>query len=753
MVGVCYPAKFLQTAEEVLQAGRSLPTMRIDDRSKSLRLFCFRVCHDGMLNLRYGSCQRFSKEGLAETMKSFRHPPQLGQQAGLRSLFTLITNRAVMGALVTLIIALTTREILIGYKVMHHDESLHAYYASLILDGRPHVYSAMLHGPFMFYFGALWQGVFGFSDAIARQPVATLGTLAAVLVWFLPRRYFPFAAKCMLAGWLSLSPYFLYYSRFLRNDIFVILGLVLAALGLFHHRARPLNGNNLGQQTNAYSRHIDWHRLQPYAGPLLLGIGISLQYLSKENSFLHSLIAVCWILSGCLVSTQMRQTVRGWADTRALILVASLVVFPFILFYSSFFRHPNGSLSGVLDGLYRESIGYWWKENKGHRIKGTFDYHFPILFHYESGLIPILLLKSWMDTRNILRAMLTPRRTNPHAPIGLHANVHRPIQTKMGWQAALITFIPPVLMLIIPLHPLPSAAFFQSLASVLHVSHVHHLVLIAWLITAGGFLFFGLLRLNRICDAALWFWLIAFCGAYSYVGEKVPWLGIYIAFAAVLVAARAVPLLCRGWRTPILPAGFRATLATTAGAVIILCAHSGWKSLRLNYLRPADPAERLAYTHTTQDLLALPQLIAQQLGRSTNSPNPAAVTINLSGSPVWPLAWYARVWGWTPSFNPVSDLQSQDPDVSIFGDEDAHHFPSVLHQTHTVHTIPLRAWWVPYPRPSIAEISLYFLTGEPYLPPGGLSTLVDGVKSLGHTSFHVAVRRQDCTPNCAETDP
>lgn len=663
---------------------------------------------------------------------------QHGRSARFKSAWR---HPAVIGVLVTFFVALLARELFLGLKVMHHDESLHAYYASLVVDGRPHVYSAMLHGPFIFYFGALWQMMFGFSDFVARQPVAILGTGAAVLVWFLPRRLFPFSAKCMLAAWLSLSPYFLYFSRFLRNDIFMILGLLLVILGIFSQRLHP-------KDPSGHSPHQDfpfspdhWLQSQKIAAPLLMGLGVSLQFLSKENSYLHALLALCWIASASLVSQQTRAMVKSWMNLKTITLVLALIAFPFVLFYSSFFRHPQGSMSGVLDGLYRESLGYWWKEHRGHRIKGSFDYHFPILFHYEAGLIPLLLFKCWSDTRAVLRSM-NFRRIKRVFDDAVH-----PSQPtfKTNAAATLFTFAIPIALLLVPLTPLPTTPWMGRLASTLHVTHVHHLILIAWLVAAGGFLFFGLHRIRRSCDAALWFWLVGCCGAYSYVGEKVPWLGIYIAFAALLVASRSVPLLWRGWRVKRLPGSFRTLLALTGSASLVLAAMGLWKSMRLNYVRPADPAERLVYTQTSQEVLSLPEQIALKRGDQGQKTGSAPFTINLSGSPVWPLAWYSRVWNWSPSFYAAKDLHAHDPDVVIFGEEEYAALPVQYHQSHTIQSVPLRTWWVPYAEPRATDLAVYFLKGKPYLPPGGPSELIDGVVSLSHTSFYIAVRKPAAT--------
>jgi len=47
--------------------------------------------------------------------------------------------------------AVITRLLFLDDKPYHHDESLHAYYSNRVAQGHPHEYSALLHGPVLYY--------------------------------------------------------------------------------------------------------------------------------------------------------------------------------------------------------------------------------------------------------------------------------------------------------------------------------------------------------------------------------------------------------------------------------------------------------------------------------------------------------------------------------------------------------------------------------------------------------------------------
>ena len=106
-------------------------------------------------------------------------------------------------------------------KPYHHDESVHAHFSyRLFADGYYEGYNPTWHGPFQFYASTVVFHIFGDSDWSGRFLPALFGTLLVLLPLFL-RKYIGDAGALFSSFLLALSPAFLYYSRFFRNDIYI----------------------------------------------------------------------------------------------------------------------------------------------------------------------------------------------------------------------------------------------------------------------------------------------------------------------------------------------------------------------------------------------------------------------------------------------------------------------------------------------------------------------------------------------------
>ena len=143
----------------------------------------------------------------------------------------------------------------LGAKPLHHDESMHAYF-SLAFARNPsgYMYDPLLHGPFQFHaegfvfmiilaaqklFGV--GGVTGspwINDATARILPALFGVGIVALPLGLQRKLGRVGAL-VAALLLAVSPAFVYFSRFLREDIyfnFFMFAMVVCAVQYAHKR-------------------------------------------------------------------------------------------------------------------------------------------------------------------------------------------------------------------------------------------------------------------------------------------------------------------------------------------------------------------------------------------------------------------------------------------------------------------------------------------------------------------------------------
>jgi uncharacterized protein (TIGR03663 family) len=155
-------------------------------------------------------------------------------------------------------------------KPLHHDESLHAYYSlQFFLNPSGYVYDPLLHGPFQFHIipiiYAVAQGLglpdHGVNDFTARLLPAILGTAMVPLPYGL-RRHLGRWGALSAAFILAVSPSFVYYSRFVRDDIYVTFFALLLVVAAIQY----------GQ-----TRKVGW---------LLTAVAaLTLSYTAMENTF------------------------------------------------------------------------------------------------------------------------------------------------------------------------------------------------------------------------------------------------------------------------------------------------------------------------------------------------------------------------------------------------------------------------------------------------------------------------------------
>ena len=615
--------------------------------------------------------------------------------------------------------AVVTRFLYLADKPFHHDESLHAYYSNRVALGHPHEYSALLHGPVLYYLTGAFMAVFGASEFLARVPAALCSVVLVVLPLFWKKLLGkPIAAA--IAILFLLSPTMMYFGRFLREDAFNSLWIVAGLSSFFAF---------LSSQS---PRHA-----------ILATAFLALQFCNKENSFLHLFVWLSGYVSIFVLFRRLSKNAqvpvdivqnKSMSKSDKIVLVincASLFSFIFILFYSSFFRHSKGAWHGVLDGLYRESLLYWWEQNQKRRIDGPFDYHFPIFLNYEFALVPAIIF-AWL--RSVRMAVKTE------------------LSGTVGWilcflkraRSIAMLFIVAVAFLFLPriglspsgcsiseycateIFSQPIAQALGQIGKLLHIAHTRHLIQIILMLVFGAIAFFASVQNRRSVDSFLWWWFTGAVGIYSYVGEKVPWLLIYIVLPAALIAGIEIGRQWTGWMgmrggvgqpLPSKPEIFsgpvetqfsrkvgQVFLFTTAG----LLTFATYKALRVSFVTPSSPHERLVFTQTTESIASIRTRWEFYMLKNGVSPK-----VTISGDATWPMSWYGydlRGLG----FSKPKDAAEAETYDAFFLDRSELDFAYNIMNSFDIYEVPLRHWWVPKPNPSGREILEYFLTGRPY---------------------------------------
>jgi uncharacterized protein (TIGR03663 family) len=126
----------------------------------------------------------------------------------------------------------------LGFRAMHHDESLHAYYSWLFYTGKGYSYDPLMHGPFQFEVVPLFYLLFGDSEASSRMLAALLGTLMLPLPYLL-RRFISTPGALIASLALAISPSMVYFSRFIRDDMYLACFTLVTFICLVHYLERP----------------------------------------------------------------------------------------------------------------------------------------------------------------------------------------------------------------------------------------------------------------------------------------------------------------------------------------------------------------------------------------------------------------------------------------------------------------------------------------------------------------------------------
>ncbi len=150
----------------------------------------------------------------------------------LPTLIALNWEKVAWGILLAVTVALHLY--MLGVRAMSHDESLHVLYSWKLFNGEGYVHQPMMHGPLRFHLNALFYALFGVSDAVGRLPAALAGIATVGLFWFL-RPYIGRLGAFLAAVMCAISPAILYYTRYIRDEPFMLLLLVWLVLMIFRY--------------------------------------------------------------------------------------------------------------------------------------------------------------------------------------------------------------------------------------------------------------------------------------------------------------------------------------------------------------------------------------------------------------------------------------------------------------------------------------------------------------------------------------
>jgi predicted membrane-bound mannosyltransferase/DNA-binding beta-propeller fold protein YncE len=170
-----------------------------------------------------------------------------------------------------LLLVILTRFYDLEPRVMSHDETTHVFFSWRLYRGDGYAHDPMTHGPLQFHLVALSYFLFGDNDASARVPAVLMSIAAVAFLWNY-RRYLGRAGTLAAAFLFLISPYLLYYSRYVRNEALVVLFGVIMLWAIMRYL-----------ETGSW-RYIYW-----------LTAATILNYTTKETAFIYTAQALIFL--------------------------------------------------------------------------------------------------------------------------------------------------------------------------------------------------------------------------------------------------------------------------------------------------------------------------------------------------------------------------------------------------------------------------------------------------------------------------
>jgi predicted membrane-bound mannosyltransferase/DNA-binding beta-propeller fold protein YncE len=212
-----------------------------------------------------------------------------------------LTNEIAIFAAVILL-AIVTRFYDLESRVMSHDESLHTYFSWLLYRGQGYEHSPMMHGPFQFHIVALTYFLFGASDFTSRIPSVLFSIATVGMVWHW-RRYLGKWGALIAGLLLVISPYMLYYGRYVRNESYVGLSGIIMLYAMLRHL--EVGGK----------KYL-----------LLLAGALALHYTTKETSFIYTAQALLYLAIYFIAQITRRPWRNAEKDYRSFIIALGIAV-------------------------------------------------------------------------------------------------------------------------------------------------------------------------------------------------------------------------------------------------------------------------------------------------------------------------------------------------------------------------------------------------------------------------------------------
>lgn len=559
----------------------------------------------------------------------------------------------------------------LGPRAYHHDESQHAAFSYYFAEGSGYRHDPLLHGPLQFHVLAATFKVFGDSDFTARAFHAILGSLLVMTpLWF--RRTLGGPGVVLAALFLVISPSILYYARFARNDIPVLLFTVMMFAGAWRYRTE---------------QQLRWL--------LLVAAGLALSFSSKETTYIAVAVLLLY-LNGALAHVLFAQQRRGTQPTLLDRFADGIWLFPTAWIFAAFWA-PLAPL--------RRRLGIDERPPEADVLVVVGTLVLPLLAAFARLPLHVLGIEVAGPGHTMLATAVVVALLVASTGVGA-------LWRWDWWVACAAVFF----SITVPLYMSMGThidgiggLFWNSLSYWLDQQEVRRgtqpwfyylmmvplyemLVLFPALI--GG-TWLALRRQDHFAILLLW-WCGGTLLALSYAGEKMPWLTTHIALPLVFLAAYvlggALPRTVQHVRE-----GTGSVAAWAAGGLVVAALGIALvitlrTDIGLNVRHPDTPVEPLIYVQSTPEVPRLAAEIRRWIaeGRATS----IVLDDSEAAGITWPWAWYLRQEGMS-YLTAEQVAQGVDPKAIVIRTRGERAAPQSLVERSSDIVVYRHRWWFP----------------------------------------------------------
>jgi uncharacterized protein (TIGR03663 family) len=291
-----------------------------------------------------------------------------------------------------LIVAFILRFLVLDLKLLHHDEAIHSWFCYELLTKGAWQYDPSYHGPFLYFVTTGMFALIGPSDFAARLLPSLFGFAIIPLVYCICRIGYISRNQMLVASlFIAISPDLVFFSRFLRHDIFMLFFTMLFLVAILY-----------------------WFERGTTKFAVLAAVAAAGALSCKEEM---PVIFIVFVLFFAFAAWKGRLTPPPQWRTD-LLLFAVLIVAIMSVMYSAFFFHTDTlvgkNFSIAAQGVHFEmnttgwyqAIDHWTAMHNQQRLGGPMYFYIPLFLLYE---LPIFIL-ALVGTLQFMTAGLHPVR-------------------------------------------------------------------------------------------------------------------------------------------------------------------------------------------------------------------------------------------------------------------------------------------------------------------------------------------------------